>query len=443
MGNRECMSNQVKESIEFSSDRPEPPKYLRVRSHLAAEIVAGRLAPGEALPKELDLAKDFSVGRNTIRQALTELEEDGLIRRIRGKGTFVQDRKEPELPRSMDNLTLVVDNAKITGNTKTHMHISVTKKFLVGSFLSLCLTATLIILGWTNYKSMETGQAQTNNVSGQALLQESTMLPGAHADIAASGLIAQVDYSDTFSVNNAYRPFVWYFAHGADLTDGCYDIEQAYYGLPKVQWRRTTDFSFQSGASADHNPDYPGDTGNSGASSGMARSGSGEWSIPYSSFRDDYVVQIDAIIPRNASLEICSFAATPAFWWTKGGLVVNFRRDGISLLKGRKQDFGIENETSFKTGIAADDNSWHNFAVRFNKRSNTVSVFVDRSFKGTVDLNTFAGGIYRDYSSEAVAIGTRGLGWIDNFRVGSPSQSNNPKSPVSNGVEDGATNAVK
>ena len=74
------------------------------------------------------------------------------------------------------------------------------------------------------------------------------------------------------------------------------------------------------------------------------------------------------------------------------------------------------------TGIAANDQTWHNFAVRFNKAANSVSIYVDRSLRGTIDLRAFKRGIYKDFSSAAVGIGvsvgTSAVGWIDNFQVG-------------------------
>jgi GntR family phosphonate transport system transcriptional regulator len=56
---------------------------------LAAEIAAGRLAPGSRLPTEAELVKRFGVSRFTVRQALGHLESRGLVRAEQGRGTFV------------------------------------------------------------------------------------------------------------------------------------------------------------------------------------------------------------------------------------------------------------------------------------------------------------------------------------------------------------------
>lgn len=64
-------------------------KHERLRDYLLAAVRAGRLLPGQALPTEIALSRQLRISRNTIRQAFSELEENGLIKRVRGKGTFV------------------------------------------------------------------------------------------------------------------------------------------------------------------------------------------------------------------------------------------------------------------------------------------------------------------------------------------------------------------
>ncbi len=56
---------------------------------LAADIAAGTLAPGEKLPTEPELMQRFGVSRFTVRQALSHLEQRGLVRAEQGRGTFV------------------------------------------------------------------------------------------------------------------------------------------------------------------------------------------------------------------------------------------------------------------------------------------------------------------------------------------------------------------
>jgi len=106
------MGDQLEARIDLNGERPAPPKYWQVKGRIEAEMIAGRLGPGVALPTELDLAKSFGVGRNTVRQALAALEEEGLVSRIRGKGTFVRERKGKVVRHDQDTLALVMNNAK-------------------------------------------------------------------------------------------------------------------------------------------------------------------------------------------------------------------------------------------------------------------------------------------------------------------------------------------
>lgn len=62
--------------------------YEEVVKQLKELILSGELGPGEKLPSERDLAKEFGVSRVSIRQALTVLETLGLIERKVGGGTF-------------------------------------------------------------------------------------------------------------------------------------------------------------------------------------------------------------------------------------------------------------------------------------------------------------------------------------------------------------------
>lgn len=66
-------------------------KHSKLKESIALRIRSTQYAVGSLIPSEAELAQEFNVSRNTVRQALNELENAGYLLRQRGKGTFVRD----------------------------------------------------------------------------------------------------------------------------------------------------------------------------------------------------------------------------------------------------------------------------------------------------------------------------------------------------------------
>lgn len=66
------------------------PTYLRIKKDLIDEITSGFRPTHSKLPTEEELCRQYEVARGTVRQALTELSNDGYIYKVHGKGTFVK-----------------------------------------------------------------------------------------------------------------------------------------------------------------------------------------------------------------------------------------------------------------------------------------------------------------------------------------------------------------
>ena len=67
--------------------------YAQLKGALREPIERKLWKPGDQIPVEGDMCKIFNVSRTVLRQALSELEHEGLITRIKGKGTFVASPK--------------------------------------------------------------------------------------------------------------------------------------------------------------------------------------------------------------------------------------------------------------------------------------------------------------------------------------------------------------
>jgi GntR family transcriptional regulator len=69
------------------------PLYYQIMRRLVDLLESGQLAPGDRVPSERELTERFGVSRMTARQALAELERQGLVLRVQGKGSFVAHAK--------------------------------------------------------------------------------------------------------------------------------------------------------------------------------------------------------------------------------------------------------------------------------------------------------------------------------------------------------------
>lgn len=78
--------------INYKSGKPV---YLQVVDQIKAAAASGTLRSGEALPSIRPLAEELRVNRNTIAKAYSELENQGVIESIPGKGCFIQENSSP------------------------------------------------------------------------------------------------------------------------------------------------------------------------------------------------------------------------------------------------------------------------------------------------------------------------------------------------------------
>src|ERR1700731_2617352 len=67
------------------------PIYVQLRDQLAALIGRGTLKPGERLPTMRQVAVALRIDLNTVQRAYAELEREGILTLVRGRGTFVAE----------------------------------------------------------------------------------------------------------------------------------------------------------------------------------------------------------------------------------------------------------------------------------------------------------------------------------------------------------------
>ncbi len=88
------------------------PLYLQIRDTLRSEILENLYRDGDAFFSELELAARFGVARGTVRQALASLEQDGYLRREKGRGTFVSRKVSDGDRSSTITVSLIVPHCR-------------------------------------------------------------------------------------------------------------------------------------------------------------------------------------------------------------------------------------------------------------------------------------------------------------------------------------------
>src|SRR5258707_5377330 len=107
--------------LNFKSGKPV---YLQVVDQVKAAAASGALRPGEPVPSIRPLAEQLRVNRNTIAKAYTELEGQGVIETVAGRGCFLKENHSPfrkEIRRKM--LAEEIDAAVVQGH-----HLQFTKQ---------------------------------------------------------------------------------------------------------------------------------------------------------------------------------------------------------------------------------------------------------------------------------------------------------------------------
>lgn len=90
-------------------------RYIKVKRHIMDGIKNGQWQPGQQVPSENELVKLCQVSRMTARRALEELDSEGILYRVRGKGSFVAEEKH-------QSSLLEIKNIKAEITSQGHKH---------------------------------------------------------------------------------------------------------------------------------------------------------------------------------------------------------------------------------------------------------------------------------------------------------------------------------
>ena len=100
--------------LNFKSGKPV---YLQMVDQVKAAAASGALRDGEALPSIRPVAEELRVNRNTVAKAYAELESQGIIETIPGKGCFLKENHSPFTRQVRQKLLLKeIDEAVVTAH---------------------------------------------------------------------------------------------------------------------------------------------------------------------------------------------------------------------------------------------------------------------------------------------------------------------------------------
>ena len=92
------------------------PRYQQLKDFIIEQIATGELQPSDRVPSENELVETKSVSRMTANRALRELNDEGYVERVAGRGTFVSDFRSRSDLLEVQN---IADEISRRGNTHT------------------------------------------------------------------------------------------------------------------------------------------------------------------------------------------------------------------------------------------------------------------------------------------------------------------------------------
>lgn len=103
----------------YISNSSDKPIYEQIISQIKNAILSGELGPGDALPSLRFLAKELKVSIISTKRAYEELEHDGYIQSVPGKGSFVTEKnrelmREEQFKKVEQHLQRAADTARLS-----------------------------------------------------------------------------------------------------------------------------------------------------------------------------------------------------------------------------------------------------------------------------------------------------------------------------------------
>lgn len=161
-------SNNTDSQFDFSkpiSEEDNSPLYIQVIRLIKQQIFSGSLKPGDVLPPESQICRNFNISRTTVRQAFDQLVEENLIIRRRGKGSFVAN---PKLRRNLNHMYSFTEDMQAMGLVP---HSKVLFSGIAAADKDVC--GNLLLAGGSRVFKLE----RIRYANNESILVETTFLP--------------------------------------------------------------------------------------------------------------------------------------------------------------------------------------------------------------------------------------------------------------------------
>lgn len=109
----------IKKEISYQS-----PIYLQLREVIRTKIEDGEYMPGMAIPSENDLAETYGINRMTVRNGIDTLVNEGILKRVQGKGVYVVGDKVERDLETLGGFTQTMREKNIEPQTKILVKIT-------------------------------------------------------------------------------------------------------------------------------------------------------------------------------------------------------------------------------------------------------------------------------------------------------------------------------
>ncbi|MDN7888474.1 GntR family transcriptional regulator [Burkholderia cepacia] len=232
------------------------PLYVQIKDTLRARILDGTYAPHGRMPSEHELCAAFGVSRITVRQALGDLQKEGLLFKLHGKGTFVSKPKAFQNVTSLQGFAEamssmgyeIVNQVRSVRTVKADRHLATKLNVPEGAPLVEIHRVRLLNREPVSLEQTWVPEALGKRLAGADLatrdiflvLENDCGIPLGHADVSIDAILADDEIVDALYVEES-SPVLRIERLTHDASGAPIDYEYLYFRGDAFQYRLRID----------------------------------------------------------------------------------------------------------------------------------------------------------------------------------------------------------